>query len=219
MRATATTRTARPPAASPGGDVARLRALVEDQHRRLRVYEAELGRPEDSGDIVESFPSRCPKPALSAAELARLIGEAEERLALAGSPIGEALRARWPERRAEIPVLRPSPGLPAYAAPAERPGRNAVVSLFGRDAAGRRAAIEGVLREQGRGAVPFVPVFLTNDPDFGALREARLVFEYYPFVLDETPAAAGPPADWVAYFVDMLQLTMRRWGVRRIVQA
>jgi hypothetical protein len=61
----------------------------------------------------------------------------------------------------------------------------------------------------------FIPVFLTNDADFRSLREQRLVFEYFPFVLDE--AAAPPEPGWSAYFLDTLELTMRRWGVRQIV--
>jgi hypothetical protein len=72
-----------------------------------------------------------------------------------------------------------------------------------------------VLREQ-RGVQPFVPIFLTNHADFTAFREARLVFEYFPFVLDEDVPA--PPSAWAAYFLEALQLTMRRWGVRRVVR-
>lgn len=174
------------------------------------------GEPDLVGDVVEALPSRCPKPAVATAALARLVREAEERLAMASSPFGAALGARWPEPPRPVPVLRPSPALPAYALPPDRVAPNAVFALFGLDADGQRAAIERVLREQG-GAVPFVPVFLTNDPDFWPLRAARLVFEYYPFVLADS--AGPPPAGWAAYVVDMLQLTMRRWGVRRIVQA
>lgn len=196
----------------PGGDARRtgIDGLAETQ-----------GQPWSSaqsvaGDIVEEFPSRCPKPTVTPVALSRLLREAEERLALASSPVGEAMRAGWPEPPPAMPVLRPSPDLPAYAVPPGRAAPNAVFALFGLDADGQRAAIERVLREQ-RGAVPFAPVFLTNDPDFWPLRAARLVFEYYPFLLDE--AAGPPPADWAAYATDMLQLTMRRWGVRRIVQA
>lgn len=92
---------------------------------------------------------------------------------------------------------------------------NVVFALFGHGADGQRRAVEGVLREQ-RGAQPFVPIFLTNDPDFATFREARLVFEYFPFVLDEGARAA--PAAWSAYLVEALQLSMRRWGVQRLVR-
>lgn len=199
-------------------EIDRLRALVEDQHRRLRVYEAEADRTAPgpgAADVVERFPSRCPKPRVAGATLAGLVAEAEARLVLAESVVGRMLQRGWPEPPPRVPVLRPSPGLPAYARPTGATMPNAVFSLLGLDAAAGRAAVERILREQ-RGSVPFVPVFLTSDPDFSALRAARLVFEYYPLIPDE--AATRPPADWAAYLVDSLQLTMRRWGVRRIVQ-
>ena len=196
-------------------EVERLRTLVEDQHRRLRVYQNETDRGPAAGDVVDEFPTRCEKPRLSAAALARLMAEAEARLALAGSRVGLALRAPWPERRPEMPVLRPAPGLPAYAQAADGPMPNVVFALFGSHGEEQRRAVENVLREQ-RGAQPFVPIFLTNGSDFSTFREARLVFEYFPFVLDE--AVTVPPASWSAYFLEALQLTMRRWGVQRLVR-
>ena len=143
------------------------------------------------------------------------MAEAEARLALAGSRVGLALRAPWPERRPEMPVLRAGPGLPAYAQAADGPMPNVVFALFGSHGEEQRRAVENVLREQ-RGAQPFVPIFLTNGSDFSTFREARLVFEYFPFVLDE--AVTVPPASWSAYFLEALQLTMRRWGVQRLVR-
>ena len=195
------------------------RGLAEaGQERWPEAGPPEADRESVAGDIVEQFPSRCPKPAVAPAVLTRLLAEAEARLALSFGPVGAALRDRWPEPPQPVPVLHPSPNLPAYAISRDHrhPTPNAVLALFGLDADGQRAAIERTLRERG-GPVRFTPVFLTNDPDFGPLRAAHLAFEYYPFLLDE--AAGPPPADWAAYVVDMLQLTMRRWGVRRIVRA
>jgi hypothetical protein len=131
----------------------------------------EAGGGPITGDIVEEFPSRCAKPKVAPAALARLLREAEARLALSPSPVGEALRARWPEALPASPILRPSPALPAYAVPTGRPAPNAIVALFGLDADGQRLAVARVLREQAA-AASFVPVFLTNDPDFWPLRAA-----------------------------------------------
>jgi hypothetical protein len=86
--------------------------------------------------------------------------------------------------------------------------------LFGHGPDATRRAIERVQAEQ-RGAEPFAPVFLTNDTDFTPFSGQRLAFEYFPFALDE--AAGAPEPGWAAYFLETLELTMRRWGVRRII--
>ena len=129
--------------------------------------------------------------------------------------LGAIHGAHWPElapdrarscarRRALPPTrLRSVPDLP-----------NLVLALFLRPPGEIEAAIAKALAEQQAGE-PFLPVFLTNDPDFTALREQRLAFEYFPFELDE--AAPAPEPRWAAYFVTTLELTMRRWGVRQIV--
>ena len=76
-----------------------------------------------------------------------------------------------------------------------------------------RAAAEKI--EAGKFYAPAEAVALANDSDFGPLREQRLVFEYFPFTLD---ASAPPPEPrWAAYFQAVLELTMRRWGVRQVV--
>jgi hypothetical protein len=113
-----------------------------------------------------------------------------------------------------VPVLRPSPGHAAYALRSVPGVPNVVLALFGKPSGEAKAAIDRVLVEQQAGE-PFIPVFLTNDSDFRPLREQRLVFEYFPFTLDET--APPPEPGWSCYFLDTLELTMRRWGVRQIV--
>ena len=141
--------------------------------------------------------------------------EACQRLELRDSSLGNAIRAAWPEQRAEVvPVLRPSPGLAAYALRGVPDVPNMVFALFGTTAGETKAAIERVVAEQQAGE-PFIPVFLTNSSDFTPLREQRLVFEYFPFVLDET--APPPEPRWAAYFLETLELTLRRWGVRQVV--
>ena len=141
--------------------------------------------------------------------------EACQRLELRDSSLGNAIRAAWPEQRAEVvPVLRPSPGLAAYALRGVPDVPNMVFALFGKTAGETKAAIERVIAEQQAGE-PFIPVFLTNSSDFTPLREQRLVFEYFPFVLDE--AAPPPEPRWAAYFLETLELTLRRWGVRQVL--
>jgi hypothetical protein len=201
-------------------ELARLRGIVEEQHRRLRVIRGETAataEQDDDGDravISESFPATCAKPRVASRALARLLDEARLRLELRDSSLGRAIDAAWPERRAEVPVLRPSPGHAAYALRSVPGVPNVVLALFGKQHGEAKAAIDRVLAEQ-QADEPFIPVFLTNDADFRPLREQRLVFEYFPFVLDE--AAPPPEPGWSAYFLETLELTMRRWGVRQIV--
>ena len=98
-----------------------------------------------------------------------------------------------------MPVLRPSPGLAAYALRSVPDLPNLVLALFFRPPGEIEGAIAKALAEQQAGE-PFLPVFLTNHPDFTPLREQRLAFEYFPFALDE--AAAAPEPRWAAYLVD-----------------
>ena len=196
------------------GELARLRGLVADQHRRLTVVRGELAAPDETPAVTEALTPRCPKPRLTAAALAALVEQARLRLELMETSLGAIHWQAWPERRPAVPVLRPTPGLPAYGL-RDLPGLpNLVVALFGRSPAQIAAAVERVLAEQ-RGEEPFLPVFLTNHPDFTPMREQRLAFEYFPFSLEE--AAPAPDPRWAAHFVATLELTMRRWGVRQVV--
>ena len=196
------------------GELDRLRGLVADQHRRLEVVRGELAPSERADAIVEQLPARCPKPRLTRAALARLIEEARARLELMDTTLGTLHWRSWPEHRPAIPVLRPSPGLAAYGLRGLPGLANLVLALFLRRAAEVEGAIAKVLAEQQAGE-PFLPVFLTNHPDFTPLREQRLAFEYFPFEVDD--AAPAPDPRWAAYFVTTLELTMRRWGVRQVV--
>lgn len=199
---------------TPMGEIDRLRGLVAEQHRRLKVVRGELA-PADLADvIVEPLPARCPKPRLTAAALSRLMEVARARVELMDTTLGAMHRMAWPERRPTVPVLRPSPGLAAYALRGVPDLPNLVLALFHRQAGEIEGAIARALAEQ-LGGDPFIPVFLTNHPDFTALRQQRLAFEYFPFELAET--AAAPDQRWAAYFVTTLELTMRRWGVRQVV--
>ncbi|MEK0085614.1 hypothetical protein [Benzoatithermus flavus] len=196
--------------ASPG----ELVRLVEDQHRRLRLVRSQLVEEVPVDAIVETFPARCAKPHLGRAALARLLEEAQRRRELDESALGAAIRAAWPERRPDIPVLRPSPGLGAYALRSVAGVPNIVFALFGKDRGEAEAAVDRVVTEQRTGE-PFIPIFLINDNDFTVFRDQKLAFEYFPFVCDDR---AGPPEPrWAAYFLDTLALTLRRWGVCRIV--
>jgi hypothetical protein len=214
------TRGGRPPAIGQS-ELTRLRGIVEEQHRRLRVIRGEAAAAaagqhgeDDGGVVAESFPATCAKPRVAPRTLARLLDEARLRLELRDSSLGRAIGAAWPERRAEVPVLRPSPGHAAYALRSVPGVPNVVLALFGKQHGEAKAAIDRVLAEQ-QADEPFIPVFLTNDADFRLLREQRLVFEYFPFELDE--AAPPPEPGWSSYFLQTVELTMRRWGVRQIV--
>lgn len=194
-------------------ELARLHGLVEEQHRRLRVIRSQVvGAGRDA--IVHDFPARCPKPHLTRRTLDHLIAESRLRLELEDSTLGSAIRSVWPEARPEVPSLRPSPGLTAYGLRDVPDIPNVVFAVFGQGPGELAAAVEQVAAEQQIGE-PFIPVFLTNLTDFTPLREQRLAFEYFPFVVD----AGIDTADgaWRAYFVTTLQLSMRRWGVRQIV--
>lgn len=196
------------------GELERLRTLVAEQHRRLRPVRDEHDPIPEAAVIAPPLPAHCPKPRLTAAALARLLGQAQARLELMDTTLGTVLWSPWPERRPQVPVLHPSPGLPAYCLRGQAGVPNLVLALFFRTPAESDAAIAQVLAEQ-RASEPFVPVFLTRHSDFTRLRERRLTFEYFPLELDET--APAPDPRWSAYLIGTLELTMRRWGVRQIV--
>jgi hypothetical protein len=210
-----------PASAGPaaGAELARLRGLVEEQHRRLRLVRgqaagAEAAEEENPAACAGRFEPRCAKPRLTRRALARLIEQAARRLELESCALGAAILAGWPGVPPELPVLRPSPGLGAYGLRELPEIPNAVFALFGRTANELKAAVERVLAEQQSGR-PFAPVFLTDCNDFSVFRDQRLAFEYFPLVLDD--AAGAPDPTWAAYFLESLGLSMRRWGVRRIV--
>ena len=202
--------------AKPGVNVEldRLRGLVADQHRRLGVARDELRASPEATVIAPPMPPRCPKMRLRPVTPQRLIEQAGSRLELMDTTLGTVLWSAWPEPRPAVPVLRPSPGLPAYALRGLPDIPNLVLALFFRGKAEIEAAIARTLAEQ-RSGEPFLPVFLTRDPDFSSLREQRLAFEYFPLDLDE--AAPPPEPRCATYLVHTLELTMRRWGVRQIV--
>ena len=202
------------PAARGDAELARLRSIVEDQHRRLRVIRGQMPEEPPGDGCLGRFESRAAKPCLSRRTLGRLLEESRLRLELQDSALGAAIRAGWPEPLPAVPVLRPSPGLAAYALRDMRGVPNIVFALFGRSGGELKQAVERVIAEQHAGE-PFIPVFLTNHNDFTAFREQRLAFEYFPFVLDD--AADGAEPAWTAYILDTLVLSMRRWGVRQIM--
>lgn len=195
-------------------EIARLRAVVADQHRRLELVRGEISAGDATDVVADDLSPRCAKPRLRPAALTRLMEQARARLELAATNVGVAYARAWPERQPAVPVLRPTPGLPAYHLRGATALPNLVVALFARSAAEIPEAVARVLAEQ-QGDEPFLPVFLTNHPDFGPLRAHRLAFEYFPFVLDDE--APPPEPRWAAYFVATLELTMRRWGVRQVV--
>ena len=194
-------------------EIVRLRDLVETQHRQLRLLRDE-GAISAADVVTADFPATCAKPRLTPVAVRRLVEQMAGRLALLETPLGTALQAPWPQRRAAIPVLRPSPGLAAYALRNVPELPNVVFALFVRSAGEVGAAIERVLAEQQAGE-PFLPIFLTNHSDFARLREQRLAFEYFPFTLAD--AAPPPEPRWSAYFQATLELSLRRWGVRQVV--
>ena len=195
------------------GELDRLRGLVAEQHRRLgRARRAGPGRPRRC--VAEPLPPRCAKPRLTARGPGAADGGGARPPGAAGHDAGRLHWSAWPERRPEVPVLRPSPGLAAYGLRGVPDLPNLVLALFGGRRARSRPRSPGRWPSSGR-ASRSLPVFLTNDPDFTPLREQRLAFEYFPFELDE--AAPPPEPRWAAYFVATLELTMRRWGVRQVV--
>lgn len=194
-------------------EIVRLRGLVESQHRQLRLLRDEATNPV-ADMVTAAFPSTCAKPRLTSTAVTRLVEQTAARLALRETPLGAALQAPWPQRRAAIPVLRPSPGLAAYALRNVPDLPNVVFALFLRPLGDVRTTVDRVLGEQQTGE-PFLPVFLTHHSDFAPLRDQRLAFEYFPFTLDDT--APSPEPRWRAYFQTTLELTMCRWGVRQVV--
>jgi hypothetical protein len=198
------------------GELDRLRGLVAEQHRRLQVARGALDPIPDALVIQEPRPPRCAKPRLTPPALGRLIDAARARLELMDTRLGTVWWSAWPERRPDVPTLRPTPGLAAYGLRDLPDLPNLIVGLFLREPAEIPAAVARILSQQ-RNGEPFAPIFLTHCSDFTVLREQRLAFEYHPLQLDAT--APAPEPRLAAYLVTTLELTMRRWGVRQIVLA
>lgn len=211
-------------AASPGAaagfralreqELGRVLGLVADQHRRLRVVQDQLPASAAPAVVVEAMPARCRKPQLARTTLAGLLEGSRRRLELADSAVGHALAQPWPEPAPSLTPLRPSPGLSSYALRELPELPNVVISLFGRPGSEIRPIVERIVAEQHAGE-PFIPIFLTNDSDFTVFRDQRLAFEYFPFLVGERDEDVD--ARWLAYTGMVLELTMRRWGVCRIV--
>ena len=111
-------------------ELARLRNLVAEQHRRLRVARSES--PAAPKPATTPLPGSCVKPRLATAVLNRLVDEARQRAELLNTALGTALWAAWPERQPVVPLLRPTPGLAAYALRNLEGVPNLVLALFWR---------------------------------------------------------------------------------------
>ena len=119
----------------------------------------------------------------------------------------------WPTPESTLPTLAAHPGWGNYASMGED-GVVIGVSLLGLDHNGRKNVIDLVAAQQLRNP-QLLPIFVTDDDDFRALRAEHFVFEYLP----PWPGAEVVPSRerWDAFLADRLALIKRKWGVRRFV--
>ena len=161
------------------GELDRLRGLVADQHRRWKVVRGELSPAALAGVVVEPLPPRCIKPRLTAAALARLMEEARARLELMDTTLGALHWSAWPEHRPQVPVLRPTPGLAAYALRGVPNLPNLVLALFRRPPGEIEGAIAKALAEQQAGE-PFTPGVPDLPPRLRAAARAAIGLRVFP---------------------------------------
>ena len=118
--------------ATPMAELDRLRDLVAEQHRRLKVVRGELAPTGVAlaDALVEPLPSRCPKPRLTSAGLGRLIEEARALLELMDTTLGALHEQRLARAAPHRPNPRPTPGLAAYGLRSVPELPNLVMALF-----------------------------------------------------------------------------------------
>lgn len=119
----------------------------------------------------------------------------------------------WPTPESTLPTLAAHPGWGNYASMGED-GVVIGISLLGLDHNARKEVIDLVSAQQLRDP-QLLPIFITDDDDFRALRAEHFVFEYLP----PWPGEDVVPSRerWEAFLVGRLALIKKKWGVRRFV--
>lgn len=210
-------------------ELAELRASVEELRALLRPLPDRV-----SGLAKGADAQRKRVDALSEAQTRaqELLVRLDARLALPRGPRHRALADRL---RGLLRALRPTPVLtpappppsapPAPAAqaldwilsgPRTTPDTRAVlVALFGLDAGERETVVARILAATAERMPPLLPVFLTDDSDFTALRRHQARFEYLP--LHAAERGQGRPRDWALYLVRRFALVCAKWQPVQVV--
>ena len=186
----------------------RLRRLIQDGHQRERHLRRRLD------DLTAAGADGAAPPRVGA-----VTGENGPGHGAAGVDPGLVLRAMaapeppdyWAPPEAVLEPLAVHPGWAAYE-DADEEGVVLGFSLLGLDDDGRRRVLDLVLAQQAAGE-PLRPVFITDNDDFAALREAHFVFEYLPPW--PGPDIVPDRAAWDDYLVERLVTIRRKWGIRR----
>ena len=125
----------------------------------------------------------------------------------------ETLDDGWPTPESTLPTLAAHPGWGNYASMGEA-GVVMGISLLGLDHNARKEVIDLVAAQQLRNP-QLVPLFITDDDDFRALRAEHFVFEYLPPW--PGPQVVPTRERWESFLAGRLALIKKKWGVRRFV--
>jgi hypothetical protein len=208
-------------------ELAQLRASVEELRTLLRPLPDRV-----SGLAKGADAQRKRVDALSEAQTRaqELLVRLDARL---GPPPGPRHRVLADRLRSLLQGLRPAPATtpppsptpPAptvqaldwiLSGPRTTPDTRAVlVALFGLDAGERETVVARLLTAIGETAPPLLPVFLTDDSDFTALRRHQARFEYLP--LRAAERGQGPPRDWPLYLARRFALICAKWQPLQVV--
>jgi len=201
-----------------GRETSELRRLIQDGHLREKHLRS---RYHDLLKRGGGEPSGAPRGTRRAAvpEDARAGGAGEKQPERVDPSLvdrvaqDEQPTEGWPTPESTLPTLAAHPGWGNYASM----GEAAVVigiSLLGLDHNARKEVIDLVSAQQLRNP-QLVPIFITDDDDFRALRAEHFVFEYLP----PWPGPDVVPSRdrWEALLADRLALIKKKWGVRRFV--
>ena len=199
-------------------ETSELRRLVQDGHLRekhLRSRYHDLlanSNAEPSGEPVGSRQT-------AVRANAKLAGDGERPPELVDPSLVDRLAEEetstdgWPTPESTLPTLAAHPGWGNYASMGED-GVVIGISLLGLDHNARKEVIDLVSAQQLRNP-QLLPIFITDDDDFRALRAEHFVFEYLP----PWPGEDVVPSRerWEAFLVGRLALIKKKWGVRRFV--
>lgn len=201
-----------------GRETSELRRLVQDGHLREKHLRS---RYHDLLKTSSGEPAAAPLAARQAAtaEGGRAGGASERPVERVDPSLvdraaqDETPNDGWPTPESTLPTLAAHPGWGNYASMGEA-GVVIGISLLGLDHNARTDVIDLVAAQQLRNP-QLLPIFITDDDDFRALRAEHFVFEYLPPW--PGPDVVPTRERWEAFLADRLVLIRKKWGVRRFV--
>jgi hypothetical protein len=200
-----------------------LRRLSERTEQQTRYIESLEGRLRAALDRSRSAPATVhvadPIPPLRSKNVAPR-APARRRRGSPGIIVAERTDAPpeeaswWPRFSPDPRSLVPNAGWRNYTL-RERGAKIVGVSVCGMPRAALEAAVAAVADQQSL-LRDFIPVFLTDSPDFDVFRRRGFVWEYFP-----GPAARAGyegATGWAAYGRARRALVERKWGLKHVIR-